>query len=186
MKKYFKDLNKEEIKLVLEKNEQLLDEVRQALYEVNMDCQSEDADLILGKNWHKYVEYRDNYSSFYLTLKDWTQFINNVDQDYLTQDGIELYNYINDKMKVLDDMDWHSDNYYNLELHIEDKCEELLQLIENMLHTYEEYPDFEDCYNYLLDGIYDNNMESCYIDVDKKGNTDYILYEDIAYTKSYE
>lgn len=186
MKKYFNELNQEEIRKVLEKNEKLFDELSQYLYEDKMYWQEEDADNMFGKNWNRYIDYNDNYSSFYLRVIDWEEFINNLNRDYLTQEGIDLYNYIQDKKEVLDNMEWGTDNYYNLEEHLEKKSQELLDICESMLHEYENYPDFEECYNYLLDTLYDDTLENCYIIIDNKGSTDYILYEDIAYTKSYE
>lgn len=184
MKKYFNELNQEEIRKVLEKNEQLFDELSQYLYEDKMYCQEEDAKLMFGKNWYKYIDYNDHYSSFYLRVIDWEEFINNLDKDYLTQEGIDLYNYIQDKREVLNNMEWGTDNYYNLEEHLEKKSQELLDVCENMLHSYEGYPDFDECYDYIINNL--DLYEDCYINVDKKGNTDYILYQDISYTKSYE
>ena len=186
MKKYFNKLNQEEIRKVLEKNEKLFDELSQHLYEDKMYWQKEDSENMLGKNWHKYIDYYDNYSSFYLSLKNWEMFINNLDRDYLTTEGTELYDYIMNKKNILDNMEWGTDNYYNLEEHLEKKSHELLDICESMLHEYENYPDFEECYNYLLGTTYDDTLENCYIIIDDKGSTDYILYEDIAYTKSYE
>ena len=186
MKKYFKELNDKEKEKILEKNNKLFNELSNYIYEDKMYWQEEDSENMLGKNWHKYIAYYDNYSSFYLRLKDWEMFINNLDRDYLTIEGIELYDYIMNKKNILDNMEWGTDNYYNLEEHLENKSQELLDICESMLHEYENYPDFEECYNYLLDTIYDNTLEDCYIIIDDKESTDYILYEDIAYTKSYE
>lgn len=184
MKKYFNELNQEEIRKVLEKNEQLFDELSQYLYEDKMYCQENQSDYMFGKNWGSYIYFEDCYSSFYLRIKDWKEFINNLDKDYLTQEGIDLYNYIQDKKEILNNMELYSENYYNLEEHLEKKSQELLDICENMLHSYENYPNFEEVYDYILDNFY--LYENCYIKVDKKGNTDYILYKDIAYTKSYE
>lgn len=186
MKKYFKELNDKEKEKILEKNNKLFEELSNYIYEDKMYCQSEEIEDLFGKDWHRYIAYYDNYSSFYLSIKNWEMFINNLDRDYLTTEGIELYDYIMSKKNILDNMEWGTSNYYNLEEHLENKSQELLDICESMLHDYENYPDFEECYNYLIDGIYDNNVEYCYINVDDKGNTDYILYEDISYTKSYE
>ena len=184
MKKYFNELNQEEIRKVLEKNETLFDELSQQLYEDKMYCQEKEGNSIFGNNWYKYIDYNDNYSSFYLRLKDWEEFIDNLDKDYIPQEGIDLYNYIQNKKAVLNNMELGTDNYYNLEEHLEKKSQELLDICENMLHSYENYPNFEEVYDYTLDNFY--LYENCYINVDKKGNTDYILYQDIKYTKSFE
>lgn len=186
MKKYFKELNDKEKEKILEKNNKLFNELSNYIYEDNMYCQSEEIEYLFGKDWHRYIAYYDNYSSFYLSLKNWEKFIDNLDRDYLTTEGIELYDYIINKKSILDNMEWGTDNYYNLEEHLENKSQELLDICENMLHDYENYPDFEECYNYLLGTTYDDILENCYIIIDDKGSTDYILYEDIAYTKSYE
>lgn len=184
MKKYFNELHQEEIRKVLEKNELLFNELSQYLYEDKMYWQEEDADNMFGKNWNRYINFKDNYNSFYLRIIDWEEFINNLDKDYLTQEGIDLYNYIQDKKEILNNMELYSENYYNLEEHLEEKSQELLDICEYMLHEYEKYPDFDECYNYIVDNL--DLYEDCYINVDKKGNTDYILYQDIAYTKSFE
>lgn len=186
MKKYFKELNDKEKEKILEKNNKLFEELSNYIYEDKMYCQEEDAENMFGKNWYKYIDYYDNYSSFYLSLKNWEMFINNLDRDYLTTEGIELYDYIMNKKNILDNMEWGTDNYYNLEEHLENKSQELLDICESMLHEYENYPDLEECYNYLLYSTYDDTLENCYIIIDNKGSTGYILYEDIAYTKSYE
>lgn len=186
MKKYFKELSDKEKEKILEKNNKLFDELSQYLYEDKMYWQEEDADNMFGKNWNRYIDLKDNYNSFYLRIINWEEFINNLDKDYLTQEGIVLYNYIQDKKEVLNNMEWGTDNYYNLEKHLENKSQELLDICESRLHDYEKYPDFNECYNYLLGATYDNTLENCYIIIDDKGSTDYILYEDIAYTKSYE
>lgn len=184
MKKYFNELNQEEIRKVLEKNETLFDELSRQLYEDKMYCQENEADYMFGEKWGKYIDYNNHYSSFYLSLKDWEEFIDNLDKDYIPQEGIDLYNYIQNKKAVLNNMELSTDNYYNLEEHLEKKSQELLDICENMLHSYENYPNFEEVYDYILDNLY--LYENCYINVDKKGNTDYILYQDIKYTKSFE
>lgn len=184
MKKYFKELNDKEKEKILEKNNKLFEELSNYIYEDKMYCQSEYAEDLFGKDWASYIAYYDNYSSFYLSIKNWEKFIDNLDRDYLTTEGIALYDYIMNKKNILDNMEWGTDNYYNLEEHLEKKSQELLDICESMLHSYEEYPDFEEVYDYILDNFY--LYENCYIKVDKKGKTDYILYKDISYTKSYE
>lgn len=184
MKKYFKDLNQEEIRKVLEKNELLFDELSQHIYEDKMYCQEKEADHMFGEKWGSYIYFGDHYSSFYLRIKDWKEFINNLDKDYLTQEGIDLYNYIQDKKEIFNNMELYSENYYNLDDHLYKKSQELLEICENILHDYERYPDFDECYDYIVNNL--DLYEDCYIKIDKKGKTDHILYKDISYTKSYE
>ena len=186
MKKYFNELNDKEKEKILEKNNKLFEELSDYIYEDKLYCQSEEIEDLFGKDWSSYIAYHDNYSSFYLVIKNWEMFINNLDRDYLTTEGIELYDYIMNKKNILDNMEWGTDNYYNLEEHLENKSQELLDICESRLHDYEKYHDFEECCYYLLGANYDNTLENCYIIIDDKGSTDYILYEDIAYTKSYE
>lgn len=177
---YLKDMEYEDLKKLIENNKEFIEEHADRLYEDNMFWQEEEGNNMFGNDWYKYIELRDNYDSFYLRLRDWNKFIDNLDSDYLCNKGIELYNYIMEKKKIFDSMEPYTDRYDNLEEHLENKCEELLEICEGQLHEYEKYPSEDeivdaiiDCEWYLEREYYtDENMKKiCY---------------DVAYTKTFE
>lgn len=176
---YLKDLSKQELYDLCEKNDNFMEQFYERVYEDNMHWQEEEGKNMLGIEYYKYIDIRDNYNSFYLVLKDWHRFIDNLDSDYLCEEGKELYDYIIKKRDVLYNMDAYSDNYDNLEEHLENKCKELLKICEEQLHEYEEYPEFTD----VFDNMYDCEWyleDDYYTDENKEK-----VYVDIAYTKEF-
>ena len=176
---YLKNLSKQELYDLCEKNDNFMNQYYERVYEDNMYWQEEEGKNMLGIEYYKYIDIRDNYSSFYLVLKDWHKFIDNLDSDYLCQEGIELYNYIITKRDTLYNMEQYSDNYDNLEEHLENKCKELLKICEKQLHEYEKYPDFTQVFDnmYDLDWYLENDY---YTDENKEK-----IYVDVAYTKEF-
>lgn len=180
MKKiYLKDLSKQELYDLCEKNDNFMEQYYERVCEDNMHWQEEEGKNMLGIEHYKYIDIRDNYNSFYLVLKDWTRFIDNLDSDYLCEEGKELYDYIIKKRDVLYNMEQYSNNYDNLEEHLENKCKELLKICEGQLHEYEEYPEFTD----VFDNMYDCEwyLEEEYYTDEKKEK----IYLDVAYTKEF-
>lgn len=183
MKKvYFKDLDtKTKIDIIME-NEDLYNRTCEELYERNMEDQLEQGNLMFGSDHTKYIDIRDYYSSFYLVLKDWYKFINNLDSDYLCQDGIDLYNQIIPLKEQYENLDCFSEEFNELEDKLETLCKELLEICEKQLHEYENYNN-EDIKEFLEYMFEDNNyLENYYI----LGNDTKTVYEDIRYTKSYK
>lgn len=167
---------------LLDNNSKLEEKVYEYYYEDTMFQQEEFGTCCLGEKHYNWIDFHDNYNSFYLRLKNWDKFIMNIDSDYLDTKELELYNYIMQKRDVLYNMCQYSDNYDRLEEHLENKCDELLELIENDLHDYENY-NFEDIKDYFIDTCMINGwFNDLYF---YKNRYDYTLYEDISYSKSY-
>lgn len=185
MKKVFlKDLEHDRLLELLQKNDKLLCERAELIMEFNFEEQSLMSNYVLGKEWHKYIEYRDNYNSFYLVLKDYRKFLCNLDKDYLKSENIELYNTLIKKLDVLDNMDCYSENFDRLEEWLEEKSKILLEDVEKYLQGYEEYPSIED----VLEDLIDNEFfdRDYYILVDEEtGKSDDIIRLDISYTQTF-
>lgn len=174
-KKYVKDMEKEEIKKILENNNDFYNLVYNDLYEQDLEWQGEEADLMFGKDHYKYIEIHDNYSSFFLTLKNWSAFLDNLDRDYLNIKNADLYNEIMKLKKEYENIACDTieeENRYNeLEDILEEKSKELLEACEDQLHEYEKG-------NYSIEDLIDYVMNTFnYEDFYTKDN-DYILYRD--------
>ncbi len=185
MKKYFKDLDTEtKVKIVMN-NENLRDKAYNDCYENNMNMQLEEGELMLGKDNNGF-DIRDNYSSFFLVLRDWRKFINNLDSDYLCDDGLELYKTIMNLVNEQENLDSWNDNYdekYNeLDEKIENYCEELLNICEKQLHEYENITE-EDVEEYLKFNFEDNYLYENYYIVDDDTSK---VYNDVSYTQTFE
>lgn len=186
-KLYLKDMETEKRNEILKENSKLMDQLLQNCYEMEMENQYEEGQLMFGKNYHKYIEIHDSYSSFYLTLTNWNQFIDNLDTDYFSPNGqIELYNeIIKKKEKLYNIEDQCSDEFYDLENEIEEQCKELLKLCENQLHEYENYPSYDDAIEYADCIDYFNDYDY-YIEIKEDGSSDNIIKLDITYTETFK
>lgn len=180
MKKiYLKDLTYNKLKKLCLQNQDFINFYGRRVYEDNMECQERTGKAMFGEKQFEYIDIKDNYNSFYLVLKNWRKFIENIDKDYLSEKALILYNYIINKKEVLDNMCCYSNRFDDLEYHLEKKCEELLELCEKELHEYEKYPSDEE----VFDSIYNYDWyleEKYYTDSDRKK-----IYNDISYTKIY-
>ena len=189
MKRYLKDMEIEKQVDILFNNEDIRNVLAERYYEDLMLQQQEEGELILGEHWSKYIDFHDNYNSFFLTLKNRNEFLDNLDKNYLTQEGIDLYDetyklyeeYNN--MSMYDDADEEQEERYNgLDIKLDDNCEKLLQICENCLHGYEDYTD-EDLKEFIYNEIKFNHYgEELYI----LGNDTSKVYEDVSYTRTYE
>lgn len=106
MKKvYINELETEKRNKLIKNNKKLMDMLERDLYEYNMMLQEEEAREMFGADNHKYIDIRNHYSSFYLVLKDWRRFMDNLDSDYLSPEAITLYNKIKKYIEKLDSLD---------------------------------------------------------------------------------
>lgn len=183
MKKYIKELNKDQLIELIGKNEKLYNKLAESLYEAQMYMQSEDAENMFGKDYHRWIEYRNNYNSFYFILKDWRKFIVNLYTDYLDEENIKIVDYIDKKIDVLDSMEYGCENYWRLDKYLEKKAKEVLDFCEKILHEYEEYPSIE---NTVVDAIDNDLLEDYYIELDENGNTNNIIKLDVSYTETFD
>lgn len=178
------ELEEEKRNELIKKNKKLIDRLQSDLYEYEMFIQQEEGELMLGKDKYKYININDHYSSFYLTLKDWHKFIENVNNEYFSSDEqTKLYNEIIKEQKELDNIeDPYSDEFNDLENEIEEKCKKLLKLCEDQLHVYEEYPTEDDAIQYADEM---EQLEEYYIEEREDGTTDGVIRKDISFTECY-
>lgn len=181
MKKYFRDLDTEtKVKIVME-NQKLCDTACEDYYEESMENQLENGELMLGKG-NNGIDIRPNYDSFYLVLLDWEKFLDNLDSDYLCQDGLDLYNKIVELKEEYENEDSYSDRFEELNEEIEELCKELLKICEKQLHEYEHFTK-EDVKEYLRFNFDENNLwENYYILEDDTSK----VYNDVSYTETFE
>lgn len=181
---YLKDIkeNEELLKEIFNNNEKLKEDCYKDTYELSMEQQLEFGELCLGKDYHNYIDIRDNYSSFYLVLRNGTKLIENIDKDYLNTEEEELYN---KAIKILEKMNnetMYSDKYYEYEDKLDNITKELLELIEKDLHGYENIDDEQVIENFIFQLQNNYVYEDLYYYEDDKN---YNLYEDISYTKDW-
>ena len=184
MKKYFKDLDVETKIDIILNNDTLYNKVCEEYYEYEMENQYNEGELMLGDSKNNGIEIRDHYSSFYLVLKDWNKFLDNLDADYLCPDGLDLHKEIMKLKEEHDNIDIveNEDRFNELEEELEEKCKELLSICERQLHEYENYTK-EDVADYIRYGLEEcGDYEDYYIiDDDYKK-----VYYDVSYTETFE
>lgn len=182
MKKIFiNELETEKRNELIKKNQKLINKLQADLYESNMDMQYIDSKNIMNDEALRPIEYHDNYNSFFYTLENWRKFIVNIDADYLNETK-KIYNHIMDKLETLDNMNPYSEQYDNLEEHLEEETKKVLKEIEDYLHGYEEYPSEDDAIQYADEM---NWLEEYYIEERDDGTTDGVIRQDIAYTETF-
>ena len=172
MKKiYLKELKEEELREIIINNEEFLDMYKNRLYEDKIEMQWQDCKCILGTNYYNYIDVIDRYSSFYMRIRDYIEFIDNLDKDYLSADVFDSYELaIKTKEKLF--MEVNEDKQEELECELEELCNTLLADIEKLLHSYKEYPSDNETYEFIVNNCY---YEDYYTDSEKK-----IIYEDIV------
>lgn len=183
MKKIFiNELETDKRNELIKKNSKLMQRLGEYLHEDQLFQQGEAFDLIMNKEAQKAIQYHDNYNSFYYTLENWRKFIINIDKDYLSSDAEKIYNHIMEKIETLDNMDPYSENYYNLDEHLEEETKKVLEDVEDYLHSFEEYPDEDDAIQYADEM---DQLENYYIEQHDDGTTDNVIRLDIAFTETY-
>lgn len=183
MKKlYLTDIEKDRRDYLIKLNKKLIEMLQADLYKTQMDQQGDASDYLFGKDWHKWIQYNDHYSSFFLTLRDYRKFLVNLDADYLTPDARELYDKTIKKLVTLDTLDPYSENYDRLEAWIEKNSGIILKDAENYLKDFEDYPSEDDAIRYADEM---ERLEGYYIEVWEDGGSDNVIRKDIAYTECY-
>ena len=179
---YLKYMEDKEKYALIKKNKILMEMLQRDLYDVYMFDQMTTGEYMLGKDVSSYIDIKDHYSTFFLVLKDWKKFINNLDKDYLSNDALNLYNIIIKKRDKLYNMEQFTDKYNKLEEEIENNCKELLKLCESFLHEYESYPDEDDAIRYAEEM---ERLNDYYIEMRENGTTDNVIRRDVAYTETF-
>ena len=183
MKKiYINTLDTEKRNYLIKLNKKLMNQLVEELYDVQMEQQRDMLDYALTEDAQRAINYHDDYSSFYYTLNNWRRFIDGVDKDYLSADALDIYASIQEKIKKLDEMDEYSEEYYNLDAEIEEDVKKILKDIEDLLHSYEDYPDEDDAIEYADEM---ERLEDYYIEEREDGTSDNVIRLDIAYTETF-
>lgn len=185
MKQYLKDMEIEKQVDILFNNEDIRNVLAERYYEDLMWQQEEEGKLMFGEHWSKYIDIHDNYNSFFLRLKNRNEFLDNLDKNYLSQEGIDLYdetyNLYEEYNNICQYDEEQEDRFNELDELLDTKCEELLQICENMLHGYENYTD-EDLKEFINNEIEFNHYGTeLYI----LGDDTSKVYEDVSYTRTY-
>ena len=140
--KKLKEYNLDELRDLYDKNKEFARVVYERVYEESMDWQAEEFRLIGAKVFG----YHDHYSSFYLTtpenggVKVGYTVAHNLDEEYLSQDAIKLYDELNklyDEWEETED----ADACNLLENKMDDICDELAEKITEQLRTFENITD---------------------------------------------
>ena len=183
MKKIFiNDLETEKRDELIKKNKKLLYLLCDDFKEMMMYQQEDASYNTLGKDWHKYIEYHDHYNSFFLTLTDWRAFIDNIDCDYLSTDALKLYNeIIKNDIELLDKCE-DDDARDEIEETIEQKARIILKDIEELLHSYEDYPDEDEAIQYADEM---EQLNEYYVEEHEDGFCDGVIRRDISYTETF-
>lgn len=182
MKKIFiNELETEKRNELIKKNQKLINKLQADLYENQMQQQYIESQNIMNDDAINSIEYHDNYSSFFYTLKDWKKFIQNIDADYLNETKT-IYNNIIEKIETLDSMETYDEKYYNLDAQLEEETKKVLKEIEDYLHEYEDYPSEDDAIQYADEM---EQLEDYYIEEREDGTSDNVIRKDIAFTECY-
>lgn len=183
MKKIFiNELETERRNELIKNNSKLIQQLQNDLYNNNMDLQYIESKNIMNDEAINSIRYRDHYSSFFYTLKDWEKFYNNIDYLYLSDDASARHDKITKNIEKMDALPEYNDEYYKLDEECEELTKEILKEIEDYLHTYEEYPTEDDAIQYADEM---EQLEEYYIEEREDGTTDGIIRKDIAYTECY-
>ena len=86
---------------------------------------------MLGKEqWH-YIDIKDDYNSFFLVLKSWHKFIDNLDKDYLCDKGLQLHSEIIKLKEEYDniDIDLNEERFNKLEEELEINAKNYYQFV---------------------------------------------------------
>lgn len=181
-KVFINDLETETRNNYIKRNKKLIEKLQNDLYNNNMDLQYIEAENIISKEGFEAIQYHDNYSSFYYTLNDWRKFYQNIDYIFLSDEANKKSDEITKKIDIMDSLECYDDEYYKLDEECEQLAKEILNEIENILHSYEEYPTEDDAIQYA------DEMEQLgeyYIEFREDNTTDGVIRRDVAFTECY-
>lgn len=183
MKKIFiNDLKTEKRNELIKNNSRLINMLQSDLYDNYMTLQYIESKNIMNEEATSAIRYHDHYSSFFYTLEDWRKFYQNIDYSYLSDEASKKADKITKNIDKMDALPEYNDKYYKLDEECEELTKEILQEIENILHTYEECPDEDDAIRYADEM---EQLEGYYIEEREDGTTDGVIRKDIAYTECY-
>lgn len=144
--KTLKELNDKELKELYENNQELKQHAWEDAYNQSMDLQGEESDRIHAEMF----EYRDHYSSFYLTTpteygaKYPERVANKLDADYLTPENQYLYTKLNNLINAWENMTTDEQDEEKGEKIYDEAtavCDKLAEGITEQLRAYEDVSD---------------------------------------------
>lgn len=181
-KVFINELETETRNKYIKQNKKLIEKLQNDLYSSNMDLQYIEAKNIIGKEGFNAIQYHDNYSSFFYTLKDWRKFYQNIDYSYLSDEASKKADKITKNIDKMDTLEYYNDDYYKIDEECEELAKEILKEIENILHAYEEYPTEDDAIEYADEM---EQLEEYYIEFREDNTTDGVIRRDVAFTECY-
>ena len=164
------DLESSKILHVIELNQKLNNELYEDYMQMLGEQQEEAARATLGEDWIDWISCKNNYSSFYFILKDYKEFLVNLDPDCLDEKEKNIYNTLINRLDVLDTL--NEDQFYNLDAWLEEKSKKLLELIENDLHEYEETPSESEIIEYAEQT---DCLDDLFIKIHEDGTSDNVI-----------
>lgn len=183
MKKIFiNELETDKRNELIKKNSKLINILQRDLYDNNMELQYIESKDIMNDEAMNAIRYHDHYSSFFYTLEDWRKFYQNIDYCYLSDEAGEKAKKIDENIDKMDALPEYDDKYYELDEKCEELTKEILKEIENILHTYEEYPNENEAIQYADEM---EQLEGYYIEEREDGTSDGVIRKDISYTEYY-
>ena len=177
--KRLNELDENELKQVFDKNNILKSELYDKQFEMQMDMQEDIGKYLMGSA-EKYIRICDNYNSFYLKLVDGIKFLENINLENLKDYNITTDKEIKEYKKALNyyyHCNYGSDRFYDWEEKIENIAKGILKELERYLHEFEDIDEAE-VFEMFVEDISEGVYRNYYI----KDN-DYIVYEDVAYTR---
>ena len=168
MKKiYINNLNEKELEKIFNINKKLQDKIFESVCQNNIDYQNFLSTEFFGNNFFEYLKINDNYSSFFITIKNTIKFFENLNitnSDYLSEDDskeyIKLYKKAKKYYNYLDRCSFYSDNYYKNENLLEETCEEILKILEKELHLLEDI-NYNEVLDYSLILFHNHLLHEC-------------------------
>jgi len=193
MKKYITELSREELEKVFEENDDLQTDVEDDMYDTNFDYVTDMLEP-MKKGLDNWSIGANNYN--YLKVGDRDVFIAGVQKsqaDYGTLDdkGVVLLEQIILDLDKLNDLgaddNVTDEEYETASDEIDENIKDLASIIADYFTLVLE-PSKNDGEEYFIDFYAEERLdEDCYIKVDdNSGFSDYILNQDIVYTKKYK
>lgn len=183
MKKYLNELSSEELKMVVGKNKKLQYEIIDDLQEQEMDYISDILDCFRKSLSDWSIGFNNQYN--YIKVKDYRLFLDGLSDTqanygFLADEFNPMINEIQNKYITLDNIT-NIDKFDQLEEEIEKEIDNLINEVIEQFNKMTNYNYDNDIYDYFIDFYIDERIDSSRLYIDN----DFILYEDVSYTKSY-
>lgn len=189
-KKLVSELSREELKEVFNANQKLQVDVLEDMQENEIHWINEHMEN-LEKSIRRYEisPYAKSYISVYDELEKLSQFVdgalqNQKDFCVLADEETPKIEKLAAKFETLFDMEWENKQYENLEKWLEKEVDELAEKIANYYDSvFRSLYDEENQLDYFIEFYAAERLDQQNYILVEDGN--FVLYEDISYTKSY-